>query len=304
MKPSQFVFPISSATLGLALGLFLPSLLRESTDSTTSSQSTNLRKNAHQATPEPTHKTNHLKASNDKKTEAQRLAVSLKNVGSHLKENFKFNSKFNKLTYAMERSLPLLGATEVEKAQMMELIRKTEAEILTVEKTHLKLGEVTKSSIQIDRRAMREPVEQITKRMQDEIRTILPGDLAEALISGIDWTQFYNIDDSPFVTLEVIRREIDPNYLEVILKDPKLKNPMMKGHFEQLNELLRISREKPTYQLYSTVRLGDEASGVGLDLSMFKDDATPLSAELIFDDRWKPFIKGLSILPVDEHYKH
>lgn len=298
MKPSQFILPLSSAALGLALGVFSPSLFRESADSATSSESTTAHKKADWATRHRTNNTSDLKATNEKKTEAQRVPVSLKTVGPILKEKFKFDSKFDELTYPMEVSLPILGATEMEKAQVMELIRKTEAEILTAEKTHLKLGEVTKDSIQLDRRGMREPVEQITKRMQDEIRTILPNDLANALISGVDWTQFYNIDDTPIVTLEVVRRKIDPNLLEAVLNDPRM-NELEDSKRKALSELIRTSREAPTYQLYSQVRLGNEASGMGLDLSIFKDDGTPLPAELSFGDRWKPHIKGLSILPID-----
>ncbi|MBC8127342.1 MAG: hypothetical protein H8M99_09410, partial [Gloeobacteraceae cyanobacterium ES-bin-144] len=37
-------------------------------------------------------------------------------------------------------------------------------------------------------------------------------------------------------------------------------------------------------------------TGRGID-DEFKDDGTPLPADRIFEDRWKPFLKGVTILP-------
>ena len=52
-------------------------------------------------------------------------------------------------------------------------------------------------------------------------------------------------------------------------------------------------------ELMAWARNSSRGSGTVVD-RQFKDDGTPLPAELIFGERWRPFLKGVTILPRDE----
>ena len=64
------------------------------------------------------------------------------------------------------------------------------------------------------------------------------------------------------------------------------------------NSRLEITRG-PGKRLIAMEHSRNSSTGRSLEAG-FQDDGTPLPAEQIFEDRWKPFLKGVTILPKDE----
>lgn len=195
------------------------------------------------------------------KNREPRVSIPLKSIVGILKKEFNYSSDFDSLENSMEKALVLLGATPVEKEEVLKLVKTSESEIFAAEKNHMKLGEVTTDLIKIDMSGMRGPAEEIAGRTKDGIRATLPADLAEGLISAIKWEEYYPTDEKSFTQLKITRGRSD--------------------------------------RLTAWEMQGGGGMGSGLDHE-FKDDGTPLPAEKIFKDRWKPFLKGVTILPKDE----
>jgi len=129
------------------------------------------------------------------------------------------------------------------------------------EKSRLKAIQVDETKIRLDTRGMEAPAQAIVQRMQNDIRTILPPDLADILLSSTSWDYYYSTDERFFPTLTVSR---------------------------QAAGWLRGGENGETWERRFRID------------SNFADDGTPLPADQIFDDRWKPFLKGLTLLPRNE----
>ena len=271
MKPSQIILPAVTGIMGLGLGLALaPSLRKPGTGivatspagSLKSSYSTNAGDAANDEGGKSAPRTRARDRSEDKKPKEQRVSIPLKTLVRILKDgDFKHASNFNSLQYSMEKALTLLGATESEREDIKDLVNKSKSEILAAEKNHLKLGEVTTDLIRMDMSGMRDPAEEISARTKDGMRAALPADLAEGLISAINWEKYYPVDDKSFTRLEITRN---------------------------------LSGKLTVWERSSDGGMGHQVN------AEFKDDGTPLPAELLFGDRWKPFLKGVTILPKDE----
>jgi hypothetical protein len=197
----------------------------------------------------------------DSKPKEPRVSIPLAAVVRILKEQELKYADFKGLDRPMEKALTLLGATETEREAVNALVTSAETEMFAEEKKHLRLGEVSGDQIQLDMRGMKGPAEAIAARMKEGIRAALPADMAEALISAINWQEYYPVDDKSFARLEVTR-----------------------GRGGRLTAWERTEHH---------------GTGRGLDAE-FGDDGTPLPADRIFEDRWKPFLKGVTILPKDE----
>jgi len=271
MKPANLLLPAATGILGLFLGLTLAPTVRKpggefvattapsfpksskAADSNIASGpddgKTNLRTRAHERV-------------ENKKPKEPRVSIPLRTLVDGVRKNaFSSCSGFDRLEYAMERALSLMGATDREKEELKTLVKNSESEMLAAEKTHIKLGAVTSDKIQMDMSAMRGPAGEIAGRTKDGIRAALPPDLAEALISAINWDDYYPTDEKSFTFLEITR--------------------------------------KPSGKLIAWERQDSGGTGYGVN-EEFKDDGTFLPADRIFPDRWKPFLKGVTILPKDE----
>ncbi|MEI6175912.1 MAG: hypothetical protein WCS43_03390 [Verrucomicrobiota bacterium] len=271
MKPSQYTLAAVTGILGLALGLALaPSLSNPGNEIVSESSTRNLKNNSSTDTGNTasteggkiTTRTRTRDRGEDRKPKEQRVSIPLKTLVRVLKDGeFNSSSNFNRLYFSMEKALTLLGTTEGEREEITNLVKKSESEILAAEKNHLKLGEVTADLIRMDMSGMRGPAEEIARQTQDGMRTALPADLAEAIISAIKWEDFYPVDDKAFTRLEITR-----------------------GRTGKLM----------VWEKSANGGMGHQAD------AEFKDDGTPLPADRIFPDRWKPFLKGVTILPKDE----
>lgn len=271
MKPSQYTLAAVTGILGLALGLALaPSVNspenkiapESSIGHLKSNSSTDTGNTASTEGGKTTTRTRTKDRGEDRKPKEQRVSIPLKTLVSVLKDgDFKYSSNFNRLNFSMEKALTLLGATEGERKEIADLVKKSESDILAAEKTHIKLGEVTADLIRMDMSGMRGPAEEIARRTQDGMRMALPADLAESIISAIKWEDYYPVDEKSFTRLEITR-----------------------GRAGKLTVWEKIDNGG----------MGHQAD------AEFKDDGTPLPAERIFHNRWKPFLKGVTILPKDE----
>lgn len=284
MKSSQIVIPTVTGVLGLALGIAMAPSVRTA-ETGNEAPSAVIRSRRHQSAEldgisgEESRKTATPSRVRDrgeeKKPSEPRVSIPLQTIVEILKENmFKHASTFSGLQHSMDRALSLLGATDREREEIKDVVMKSQAEIYAAEKAHFKLGEVTAEQIHIDMSGMQGPAAEIAKRTQDGIRAALPPDMAEGLVSAIDWENYYPVDQASAATLEITRSS-----------SGKL-----------------TAREK-----YSHAVAGKGIGGVGYGMgSEFKDDGTPLPADRVFKEtgffgeRWAPFLKGLTLLPKNE----
>lgn len=276
MKTSPFRISCITAVLGLALGLLIESSLhnsRLSKHSESIPRETKYRDPAYgdaktDEKTKPIIKTKSLDRNTDRNIKGPRVSIPLQEMEQLIKRDLGL-VEFNRLKEKMEKILPLIGAAVAEKDQLISVIQKAESEIFAAEKNHIKIGELTENSIQLDRRAMREPVEKITSQIKNEIRSTLNTEMAETLISNMDWKEYYNIDERPFIEMKVTRN--------------------------QSGELTASIKNFSFFE-YS----------YNLNAAEFKDDGNPLPAERVFDcpvlfkGRWKPSLEGMFILPKDE----
>ena len=199
----------------------------------------------------------------DKKPKEPRVSIPLKTVVQILKDkDFSYTSEFDSLNYSMEKALVLLGATETEQENIKELIQTSKSEILAAEKNHVKLGEVTSDLIQMDMSGHARACGR--NRRPDQGRH--PGRPAggsggRTHLPPSTGRIYYPVDDKSFTRLEITRGR--------------------------------------SGKLTAWERSANGGTGRGVEPE-FKDDGTPLPAERIFEDRWKPFLKGVTILPKDE----
>lgn len=170
---------------------------------------------------------------------------------------------FRHLEVAVGPALKTLGASPTETEEIKELIQKSKDEVYTAEKTYLKLGLVAPDRIEIDASGVREPVSAIIGRLKDGIYSSLRPEAAEIIISAIKWERYYRMDEKDLVTsLEMIR--------------------------------------KPSGELTAWARTSSAGTGGGVVKNKFPDDGTPLPADEIFGERWRPYLKGLTIVHKDE----
>jgi hypothetical protein len=168
----------------------------------------------------------------------------------------------NLVSHEMERILFSLGVAPEQKEAVHALIRQTQSEINAEEQKQLKAVQTSPSEIRLDKSAMAPFSKAITQRTQTGIRENLPPDLAEALIGAINWQDFYPTDEKTNMTFSVIR---------------------------DFYGKLAIRVQKYNWD--------DKRS----DIPQFPDDGTPVPAdEIMIYDRWKPFLKGLTLLPQDQ----
>lgn len=267
MKPTQVLLPAATGIFGVLLGLYLAPTLQKTEDKIHPTAAAGPSQSAKsfdptQDDPKTNSRTRARERVEDKKPKEPRVSIPLKTLVEGLRENaFSYSFDFTGLEFCMGRALGLIGTTEGEQEKLKALVRKSKSEMLEAEKSHVKLGEVTADTIRLDMSAMRGPADEIAGRTKDGIRDTLPLDLAEALISAINWDGYYPTDEKSYTRLEITR--------------------------------------KPSGKLIAWEK--DGTGGTGTPVSdEFKDDGTPLPADQIFPDRWKPFLKGVTILPKDE----
>ena len=266
MKSRQNWITIGTAMASFALGVALaPSLRKSETGSVSSTRegkpssritSGNLPDEAGEI-PTPSRV---AKRGEKKKATEPRISIPMSTVANILKSQ-RFNSNFMELSHGLERNLPYLGASEVEIAEIKNSLKKVQDELQAEEKKHLKVLQSDDTRIQLDNSSMQAVAESVRQQFQNDLRSTLPGDAAELLISSIDWNQFYPTDKESYPTLKITRSS-----------SGRMNAMVMTGF-----------------------------GGSGGQVHGFADDGTPIPADQVFDERWKPLIKGLTLLPQNEN---
>lgn len=261
MKTTQVLLPAATGILGLLLGVALAPILHHPANETVSGSPTSSSKNTASAAttdePDTNLRTRAREREVDKRPKEPGITIPLSNLSSILRSD-NFDSGFLRLGSSAETLLVQLGATRQETEEISELIEDSKSEILAMEKKHLKPGRVTAEEIHIDSDGMRRPAQEIVGRIKDGIRSILPADLAECLIAVVNWDQYYPTDEK--IRFEITRNQAgELTAFEIIGQDANV---------------IEISADGP-----------------------YKDDGTPIPADRVFTERWRPLLKGLTILP-------
>ena len=266
MRLSQFSIIFGAVLVGLVLGLILAPSLRHTGPANTSppqgkSAASNQTSAIMDAPGNSPSRTRVRDREPAKKAEEPRISIPLKAVVELLHYGILSGADFKRLEKTVGRALETLGSSQSECDEIKDLIKKSKDEIYAAEKTHFKLGRVTPDHIEIDTSGIQEPVAAIIGRLQDGIHATLDPEAADVLVSAIDWKFYYLIDEKSTTSLEINRNE--------------------------------------TGKLMAWVRTSKgAASGSEVD-KKFPDDGNPLPAEQIFPELWRPYLKGLTLVPKD-----
>jgi hypothetical protein len=198
-----------------------------------------------------------------KKSSEPRISLPTTTIAEMIRgEKIRHSHDFQDFQRGMEQSLTLLGTSEREKNDILNLLKKIESEIHAEEKKRLKAVQTDGTEIRLDNRAMEAFSKTLAPKIQEGIRASLPADLADVLIASSHWDQLYPTGESSFPTFTIARDS---------------KGNMM-----------------------AKVQQGSGGAGRSLDSELL-DDNTPIPADQIFhEEQWKPFLKGLTLLPKDQ----
>jgi hypothetical protein len=213
--------------------------------------------------PEETNTHSRVARRDEKKKPAEpRVTLPLANVAEMIrKEQIRGGCHFTDLRNRMNKSLTLLGTSEREKNDVLELMEKMDAAIRTEEKKLIKVIQASPSEIHLDNRAMEAFAKTIAPQIQEGIRSFLPADLAEVLISSTTWDELY----------------------------PTGENALCRFY---------ITRSTSGKMTAETAQFSQRI-GYAVD-SKFVDDGTPIPADQIFQRCSHPLLKGLTLLPQNE----
>lgn len=193
------------------------------------------------------------------KNSEPRVSIPLSAMEKTLK-GLQFDSSAMATFNGIDRTLAVLGATETEDAAIRTSLKRAKDDLQAAEKKLIKVVQTEETEIRMDNSALRDLAASVSRQLQADIRSSLPGDTAEVLISAVNWDQFYPTDEKSFPTL-FISRSISG----------RLNNFVMVG-----------------------------GGGSGGLIQNFADDGNPIPADQVYDDRWKPLLKGLMLLPRNE----
>ena len=218
--------------------------------------------NQSDASEETTVRTRVAKRDEKKKPSEPGVSLPMATIAETLRNKLSNFADIETLKREMASSLMLLGTSEREKNDVLELLNKAEIELHAEERKLIKVVQTDASEIRLDNRAMEGSSKKICLQMQDGIRASLRADLAEVLISATEWDRIYPTGEktSPVFTI----------------------------------------RQAGAGVLYQVIgnSTGSTATQVN---SKFNDDGKAIPADEVFQDsRWKPFLKGLTLLPKDE----
>ena len=195
------------------------------------------------------------------KTAEPRITLPLKTLADILKEQ-QWSAQIQYTGLRVEKALPLLGVSEQETTETLALFKRLEDNVYAEEKKHLKVFSADETQIRLDNRTMADPFRIFAQQTKDGIRAILPADKADILISSVRWDEMYMTNERAFPTLTIERSS--------------------------------------SGRMTAWVRDGNGGNGYTVD-AKFADDGTPIPADEVFkDDRWEPYLKGLTLLPQNE----
>ncbi|MES2923532.1 MAG: hypothetical protein V4819_18395 [Verrucomicrobiota bacterium] len=271
MRLSQFSIISVAVLVGLVLGLILAPSLRQTGPAIASPpQGKSAATNRTSAiTDAPGNSPSRIRVKDRepaKKPDEPRISIPVKSAVALLREGHLGSVDFKVLEHVVGRPLEALGASKTESEEVRELIKKSKDEVNAAEKTHFKLGLVTPNHIEIDASGIREPISAIIGRLQNGIHATLDPQTAEVLVSVINWEKYYPTDRKVVASLEIKRNR---------------------------------AGELTAWEQASNDEMDEWSTGQRID-KKFPDDGTPLPADQFFSERWRPYLKGLTLVPKDE----
>jgi hypothetical protein len=272
MKSRQLWIIASTALLSFVLGIVVAPAWRKSPEQrlvTNEAASSNRTSRSNQLddpnSVDTTHKTrvrNRDESTDSKKSSEQMISIPLNSVAEAIKDKLEGNSGFEELVaYGIKDPLSRLGVSSEERERILTLFKETQSKIHAEEKKQIKLIRFDSTTIELSKSLMRPFVSNFIEQTQIGIRSILNTDLANALISSVEWDGFYRIDGEGKTTFTITRNSSGMLYAQI---DESYKRT---------------------------------ASSLGSNIA---DYGTPIPADQAFGDRWKPLLKGLTLLPQDE----
>lgn len=163
----------------------------------------------------------------------------------------------------IDSALALLGTSENQRQQVTKLLEETKANLLQEEIKHFKVTSTDSSQVLIDMGGISDAATKVINGTEARFREILSAEQADALLENVEWRYYYpQIDPRSSQAKFVIERESD-------------------GH------------------LMAAFRYGGGAQRIGVDSGTYPDNGTPIPAWKVFDNRWRPLLEGIELLPVD-----
>jgi hypothetical protein len=192
----------------------------------------------------------------------KRISVPLNLIVKDLKERQLADQNFDRIGDNIDGALTMLDATDSERQKVKAVLAKAEKDILAAEKERLKVTRSDSTGVELDTSGMKEVLPGIISAAQSGIRDSLAQDIGEALNASISWDRFYSRTDefTPF-TLSIERF--------------------------------------PGGQLVAQAKRDNSSMGMGIEPKDIPADGSPIPVSRFFDDRWRPFLKDVELVPVD-----
>jgi len=167
-------------------------------------------------------------------------------------------------------ALDLLNASDEEKEQVKAIVDRTNDQLWEAEKKSIKVVKAGPEDVKLSVAGFHAESKPVLEQARQELLFAMPDARGQALADAIPWDQSVfnrfggtNADDSEaIISFEIVRS---------------------KGG------------------LVAWTHAGSGGAGGGLSGSEYPDDGTPIPADKVFESTWKPWLTGVTLLPVDEH---
>lgn len=193
-----------------------------------------------------------------KKPAEPRVSFPLSTVSTLIKRRLE-GSDLDGIISEIDEVLVLLGATPRETEAINELLKQAESELKAEEPEHIKVSKPSDFEILIDKGDMTSSAAAVAQKTKNGIRSILPPDLSEALVSSIWWDNLYPIEKSG-IHLSIVRKVTG--------------ELQMTGKSDRCVVIAKLDRK-------------------------FEDGMPIPADQLPSMEEWKPYLKDLTLLPQD-----
>ena len=271
MKPKQLVIPLVCTALGYSIGGIFPFLGGGPSDAESGAalagsainQSSNPRDSAH--LDGSAARTKSAERSSASKHSEPRVSIPVSSVVAILNSRPAYQAGFENYEHSMGEALILLGASSQEKSQVMELMAQTKNDLLLTERSVLEAKVINDFEAGIDLSQMNQAAAAIIERTQIGLKSILPSDIGDAIVTSINWNNFYRSD---------------------LAGDPGKVS-------------FKITRD-PDGKLNYRINFTNGSAIMGASEGLY-DDGLAIHADEVFPERWRPLLAGVELLPSKSH---
>lgn len=197
------------------------------------------------------------------KPENEKVTILLKDAEAALQGHYFTLMSFDNANQKIDTALALLGTTPAQREQIADLMNETRRNLIDLEQANFRVRGKDDHKVELDIGDFDEfgdAAEKEIDRMKQQFRDILPERTADALLNSISWQNYYPLMAplSNYATLSITQ-----------LGD---------GH------------------LMATFRAERSSQGKGFDSSKYPA-GQPIPASEVFDERWRPYLKDVFLLP-------